>query len=164
MISLLAIDPGKSGGMCLMITDVRGSVLDTTLRAFSPSGDVSSDIHAIFHAAMVAVQEPDFVRVEDVHGSGRHSDFSFGVQLGHIQQALMTFGWDWQTISPQVWQRPLTKGLTFESAPARKRWLNKQAKRLALGTLTPGSQSVTLKTCDALLIARHAASGIGGPL
>jgi hypothetical protein len=142
-MTILAIDPGASGGMAW-------------------HNDLSSDCFAMPKTDLeviqdLAVMNTDVVYVERVSGFIGHPHpggamFKFGRGYGFILGALMAFGRRVILVSPQAWQKHLSIGTSRGLKKTEwKRKLMDEAKRRF-----PDVQSISLRTADALLILDYA--------
>lgn len=152
----VGIDPGASGGIAQI--SPAGIVLDVT-----PA--TAADFYAVVGRAAAAardngggfaVLESNTGYVGDEGNTGA-SMFKFGRQHGLAEMALAAAGLPHDLVQPQVWQKALGvprrrkgKGKAGETKAQFKNRLKALAQRLF-----PGAE-VTLKTCDALLIAEYA--------
>ncbi len=102
-----------------------------------------------------------FAVIEKVHampGNGVSSMFKFGVGYGGLRMALVAAGIPFEEVTPQTWMKVLR-------IPPRKKtedktkWKNR-LKQVAQN-LHP-NEPITLKTCDAILIATYAQRKYGG--
>lgn len=152
MITIVAIDPGKSGGFAWQRID--GEV---QLRAMPDTlGDVAGIIGEIIKEAGGAHWV--HVRLEQVGGFVRGMEgrqpgsamFSFGMGYGYIQGLCAGLGVRLELVTPQRWQKGLSLP-TGGKQDERKRRLKEEAQRRY-----PGVKGITLKTCDALLIWEYA--------
>jgi len=154
MNQLLAIDPGRSGGIawaingltdCKPMPDTDGDVVDTLRELTVMAGDGRT-------AYLEKVG--GYVRPAngDKGGQPGSAMFGFGHGRGVIMGALMAFGWRIIEPTPQQWQKPLGIG-TRSACAGGAEWKNKlkaEAQRRF-----PECR-VTLKTADALLILEYA--------
>jgi hypothetical protein len=136
---LLAIDPGKSGGIAYIDSD-------HTVHAL-PMPDTARDL---YRALEILARGPSLCFLEEIPMfRGKMNYRSTAVlfrNLGQIEGVLSGLGSRIEYLKPQYWQRVLMLG---ESATYGKRWkthLKAQAQALFPHLL------VTLKTADALLI------------
>lgn len=145
MKSLLAIDPGASGGMawtdethCAPMPDTEGDVVD---------------LLRMLHCAGVSVCYIE--RVGGFTGQGQPGSamFKFGRGVGVLHGALLALGVRVIEVAPQTWQKPLGIGTASACASkaAWKRKLKAEAQRRF-----PCVDGITLKTADALLILDYA--------
>ncbi len=150
-MSVLGIDPGKSGGVALL-TDQGGLVTvfampDTGVELYIEMAGIVRD----FAPLRIVVEE-----VKAMPTDGRSSAFKFGVSFGMVRTAaeILCYSHPEKSVSiryvtPPVWQ----KAIGFHSkarGAARKREL----KAFALRGL-PHPDKITLKTADAVLLARY---------
>lgn len=135
MSILIAIDPGKNGGLAYQRS---GEPLQV---ASMP--DTAHDLARLLTYIVGPFAESDCV-VERVHSmphdSGRAA-FSFGENFGMIQGALAALGIPYRFVTPQQWQRKI--GALPADKPGRKRaikaWVQQRNPNL----------KITLKTADA---------------
>ncbi|MHC1770108.1 MAG: hypothetical protein AB9869_38470 [Verrucomicrobiia bacterium] len=151
MNTLIAIDPGASGGIA-----VRRDGQPADAMPMPPTeGDMLNLLRqlAVDPANTVAV-------VEEVGGyvgkaQPGSSAFKFGRNFGFLLGVLQTLGVRVELVRPQKWQKALGLG-NASSYPSRTEWKNKLkgcAQRLH-PHLKP-----TLATADALLLLEHALGG-----
>jgi hypothetical protein len=145
MKRILAIDPGKSGGIawtfddcvsCCAMPETDGDILDT-LRKLKASG--ISECHIEHVCGFVG-------------GAGAGQMFSFGEGFGFLKGCLMALGFSIHLHRPQKWQKAMSLGSKKDHG---KRWKNHLKERAQ--QLYPGLD-VTLKTSDALLIFAYGQS------
>ncbi len=152
---ILAVDPGKSGGLAWMFTDSDGSVLT----ASKQMPDTDGDIVDLLREFTIAQKDP-VAYIELVGGFVRGGEnrqpgsamFKFGDGYGFIRGVLMAFGWRVIFVRPQEWQKHFSLG-TRSNCATNGEWKNKlksEAQRRF------PNQHVTLKTADALLILEYA--------
>lgn len=147
-MNLLAIDPGKSGGLawtdmdgnphCLKMPDTEGDVLDALRELRS-----RHDIKAAF------IEEVGGYCGVGMPGSAM---FVFGKGFGFLIGVLMTMGVRVELVKPQRWQAPLSIG-TVRSNGGKGRWKRRLKEKAQ--QLFPNCD-VTLNTSDALLILDYA--------
>ncbi|MEI8375279.1 MAG: hypothetical protein WCJ35_20855 [Planctomycetota bacterium] len=146
MNTLIAIDPGKSGGIAWTMQDslTNGCPMPET------EGDVLDRLRELaidHHTAYVE-------EVGGYCGAGQPGSamFTFGRGFGFILGCLMSMGVSVVLVKPQKWQKHFSLG-TAREAGSKTDWKNKlkaEAQR-RYPTL-----DVTLKTADALLILDYA--------
>jgi hypothetical protein len=142
-LRVLTIDPGVSGGY--VVTRVTGTYkAHERIEPFRSMQNVA--FHAKHYGATMAV-------IEEVHASpvmSPSSAFSFGQSYGQYLGALAALGIPTYGVRPQQWQKdivpPSVKGAQ------RKKELYKYARTLR------DLPDVTLKTCDALILAEWVAN------
>ena len=156
MRTVLAIDPGLSGGIA-----VSRFGKTVCLRMPETQGDLLALVRDIKTAAAVEAQEVVCV-LEEVSGFAGKAQpgsamFRFGENFGFIKGVIQTLGIRLVMVRPQIWQKGF--GLGTASACASKTiWKNKlkaEAQRRF------PHLNVTLKTADALLILEHSISAAG---
>jgi len=143
MKKLLAIDPGKSGGLVWF----DGSELQV-----QPMPETDGDILDILRSIRAS-------GVEDCHiehvcgfvgGAGAGQMFSFGEGFGYLKGCLMALAFRVHLHRPQKWQKAMSLGSKKDHGKAWKNHLKGRAQELFPAT------AVTLKTSDALLIFQYA--------
>ena len=140
----IGIDPGKSGGICVIDGDF--------IKAY-PCPDNIQDMALLFAMGIsvnetktiIAYIEKVWARPHDAKGSIWKFAENYGTWLG-IAGA---YEIDLMTVSPQMWMK------YFETPKLdkirRKRYLRDKAR-----SMYPKLKKVTLKTADAILIASYA--------
>lgn len=171
-VTLIAIDPGASGGI---------AVLSGASAAGWPMPDTVRDLCDMLLAVRVGSDGVKCYMEEVggyVGGVGQPGSamFAFGKSVGQVEGVLVGLGIPFETVRPQKWQKGLGvvpkitlrgdyTGMSPEEAQAeRKRIanLNAAAKREQKNKLKDFAQrlfpglKVTLKNCDALLILEYA--------
>ncbi len=140
--ALIAIDPGKGGGMALFV-DGRAA----EAYAFKEADEAAEWVKSV--CMRYELVEAVIEQVGAMPGQGVTSMFSFGENFGWWQGLLMGVGIPFTRVRPQEWQKGLP-GLTKLKGADRKRRLKSLAAE-QFPALKP-----TLKTCDALLIGSWA--------
>jgi hypothetical protein len=146
---IIGIDPGASGGICQMFPN--GSV---ELMAMPEKSELREFIYeeaqnaAMNQHQMIAVMEQvgGFIAGKPRPGSRM---FKMGEGYGYIQGLLAMSQIPLHLVRPQKWQEGIP-GVAGKKDNARKRALKEHAVRLF------PKLKITLKTCDALLIAEWA--------
>ena len=140
---IIGIDPGLSGGMAVIEDD--GTYVSA--EQFGGDSDFAARLRAMNNGDYYAVVE----KVHSMPGQGVASSFTFGRNVGFIHGALTALGIPWEAIAPQAWQRTLRVGKRGkdESKNAFKKMLLEAARKM----FPQAGGAVTLKTCDALLLA-----------
>lgn len=140
----LGIDPGWGGG--LAVIGSAGGLLATAAMPGSP--------HEIVEWFLRYRGLANFAMIEEVKAmptDGRSSAFKFGTNYGICLASLAAAAIPYATVTPAKWQRDMFgdrgKGL---KGPDKKRFLKGEALRLF------PRQTLTLKTCDAVLLAKYA--------
>jgi Holliday junction resolvasome RuvABC endonuclease subunit len=141
----IGIDPGTNGGAAII--DYDGS--NIMILDFSKATD-----HDIADWIQAYAGKETRALVEKVHSMPRQgvaSTFKFGREYGFILGVLTALRIPIEHIQPQAWQRAMgiTKKAKTETDTSYKNRLKSRAQGL-FPHLT-----VTLKTCDALLIAEY---------
>ena len=138
----IGIDPGKSGGVAV-ITDETAKVYPCpkTVKDMSMLiGVCLSDVSA--YRTMVLLE-----KVWAFPSDARSTAFTFGTNFGQWQGILASYELEPILVPPKSWQShfDIKKGI-----PKNKR--KSALKQIAIDKC-PGVKRITLKTCDALLIA-----------
>lgn len=143
----IGIDPGVSGGMACL----QGEVVHNCIAMPPTEWDAWQCFEEIKRTKL-----PMFATLEKVGGymagSGGNigsAMFKFGTSYGMARAFLVAAGIPFEEVTPNVWQRAM-------GIPSRKKTMTKTAYKNVLKQaaqrLFP-STAVTLKTCDALLLA-----------
>lgn len=142
--SYMGVDPGKNGGIAVLLPN--GEIQATKMP------DTMADL-----AHWITTHGKNCIAIiEQVGGfagkahPGSHM-FNFGKGVGHLEMALYLSGISTESVPPQRWQRELHVS-NRKKGEGDRVWKNR-LKSLAQ-KLFP-SESVTLKTADALLIAEY---------
>lgn len=152
MNTIIAIDPGKNGGIASLekedvtsypMPETDGDVLDLIsnikIRSINEWSDVVCYVEHVGGYAGGA-------------GSTGSAMFNFGMGFGFLKGVLMTLKIKIILVRPQVWQKVFHLG-TASTCASKTEWKNKlkaEAQRLF------PEQKVTLKTADALLLLEYA--------
>jgi crossover junction endodeoxyribonuclease RuvC len=156
MRTILAIDPGLSGGVavswfgktdCWAMPETEGDLLER-LREIKRVAGLEGD-------ELVCVLE----EVSGFAGKAQPGSamFRFGEHFGFIKGAVQALEIRLVLVRPQVWQKGFGLG-TASSCASKTIWKNKlkaEAQRRF------PHLNVTLKTADALLILEHSISAVG---
>lgn len=159
MKTLLAIDPGASGGMAVFNQDSKNPVwacgfADLTeadiinefralrIREESPYNEVTYNMPIAYLEELVKFAGPK------LPGS---TMAVYAASYGVIKGALLALGYEVRIIRAQKWQAAL--GLKRDRQMEKPDWKRKLKQRAQ--EIFPGID-VTLKTCDALLILEYA--------
>ena len=162
----IGIDPGKAGGMA--VVDDGGMAVDVAAMPDTPYDlymllKEYADGAAIKGASVVCCLE----KVGGMPGQGGSSMFTFGRSYGWLEMALLSLGITTSVVTPQKWQRYYQVGASSitRSSAAEKREHKNKLKQRAQQLFPYLGKKITLKTCDALLIAeycRHSEKKGGG--
>lgn len=154
MKTMVAIDPGQSGGVAVR-------QFGRTFCHAMPGtpGDVVELFASLQSAAAVEAEEMVCV-IEEVSGFAGKAQpgsamFTFGEQYGFVQGVVQALGIRLVRVRPQVWQKAFALG-TASRCASKTEWKNKlkaEAQRRF------PQIKVTLKTADALLILDYAMRG-----
>ena len=141
----IGIDPGKSGGLCVIDEDgikaykcPKTALEMATLFGMALGNDPANNIN-------VTIEQ---VWARPTNGS-RHS-FAYGTNYGLWFGIAAVHEIEMNVVSPQKWMRGVEcpKGMDVN---IRKKWLKSKAKELY-----PEIPKITLATADAIMIARYA--------
>lgn len=142
-IGFLGIDPGKKGGIAVVVGDTA---------AAWPMPTTDTDIFDLLKAIKDgSVPNKLFATIEHVHSmpkQGVKSVFTFGYGYGGLCMDLVALRISFQEVTPRVWQKTFTQAKRGEDKTKYKNLLKTKAQRLF-----PDVDGITLSTCDALLIA-----------
>ena len=153
MKTIIAIDPGLSGGVAVWTFGVAGC---------RPMPATGGDIVALLRGIKVASDKSGVETMcvmEAVSGFAGKAQpgsamFRFGENFGFIKGVIQTLGIRLVLVRPQVWQKGFGLG-TASACASKPIWKNKlkaEAQRRF------PHLNVTLKTADALLILEHSIS------
>jgi hypothetical protein len=152
MKTIIAIDPGKSGGIAVGIVGP-DSGLVTCYPMPATDGDVLALLRDVTAAAVIKNRElVAYIELVCGYTGGAGAPgsamFNFGMGFGFLKGVVMTLGIRLVLVRPQEWQKSFHLGSASICSKKSdwKRKLKAEAQRLFVG------QSVTLKTADALLI------------
>ena len=150
----IGIDPGKSGGICVYdgknMTNVQACPSDPTGMANSVREIIEK--YSINSMGKVASQ----VIIEHVHAfpsDGRSSVFKFGTNYGTWLGICASNNLDVTTVPPQVWMKK------YGDLPREKQERKRYLKMIASSYFQ--ELKVTLKTADAILIAKYGFEELG---
>lgn len=150
---VIAIDPGKSGGVavagfgavaCHAMPETEGDVLDL-IRGIKSGADIECVPHGPAVETICVLEEVSGFAGKAQPGSAM---FRFGENFGFIKGVVQTLGIKLELVRPQVWQKAFGLG-TASACASKTEWKNKlkaEAQRRF------PNLHVTHKTADALLI------------
>ena len=145
-IIYIGIDPGLSGGIAILNQD--GSVKEVVAMPDTPR-----DIYEF----LFSYKEDSRCVLEDVgHGMPGQSSkatATFARHNGHLEMALLALGIPTEKVTPQKWIKVYQ--LKKKKEQDKNEWKN-ILKAKAQSLFPQLGKKVTLKTCDALLIAEYA--------
>ena len=145
-IIYIGIDPGLSGGIAILNQD--GSVKEVVAMPDTPR-----DIYEF----LFSYKEDSRCVLEDVgHGMPGQSSkatATFARHNGHLEMALLALGIPTEKVTPQKWIKVYQ--LKKKKEQDKNEWKN-VLKAKAQSLFPQLGKKVTLKTCDALLIAEYA--------
>lgn len=147
---ILAIDPGANGA----IAQYDGNKLYTWNIPETPK-DVYDLLQSLGNLETYQMLDMNPVcYMEKVHGrpgGGSSGMFNYGKGYGNIEMALIALKIPTVTLQPQKWMKVLGVGTRGDTSPTE--WKNKLKAKAQ--QLFPDNK-LTLKTCDAALIAYYA--------
>ena len=145
-IIYIGIDPGLSGGIAILNQD--GSVKEVVAMPDTPRDIL--DFLSLY-------KEESRCVLEDVgHGMPGQSSkatATFARHNGHLEMALLALGIPTEKVTPQKWIKVYQ--LKKKKEQDKNEWKN-VLKAKAQSLFPQLGKKVTLKTCDALLIAEYA--------
>lgn len=143
MKTYLGIDPGASGGLCLLT--------DNGIKTYNMP-ETYPDIYELLKE--LAQQGSLCAILEDVGygmpGQSSSATAKFARHNGHLEMALYSLGIHTVKATPQKWQKFFSNSLGRSKDCEKREWKNK-LKQLAQ-QMFPGTK-VTLNTADAILLA-----------
>lgn len=143
MLTILGIDPGQSGGLAIRNEDYSQAY---------PMPETEKDIFELIYNLKCKWNNVDCY-LEQVHsfkGQGVSSTFKFGQGYGFLRACIIALEIPLFDITPQRWQKEyVTSKTKDESKTDHKNKLKAKAQLLY------PSLKLTLKTCDAMLIADY---------
>lgn len=145
MEKIIAIDPGKSGGIAVFSTK-KEKIIELVKMPDSPQ-----DLLSFFEKH----KEDSICYLEKVGGlpgMGGSSMFNFGRGVGHLEMALISIQIPTVEVTPQKWQKALQLGT--KTGGTKVEWKNKL--KIKAQKLYPYVGKITLATSDALLILEYA--------
>lgn len=97
----IGIDPGASGGMCVLTSDNNVEIGDYAKQGIVGYARALRDImESDITIKMIAVE-----KVASMPAQGVKSVFSFGERYGELQGMLQTLGLGYDLVRPQLWQK-----------------------------------------------------------
>lgn len=141
-MSILAIDPGKSGGFAWR--DYLGNARAVKM---PPEDELAGLIESIGPERAVLEKVGGFIQGQNLPSSRM---FTFGENYGLLRGVLRGLKIPFAVVTPQSWQRGL--GCRFRRSMEAREW-KPYLKKLAQARFP--LLKVTLKTADALLILRY---------
>lgn len=115
-MNILAIDPGKHGGICFF-SDVLTPQL-FSIPKVADEIDIRALVHILEHP-LLFTQDTELltdtlVIIENVHalfGSSATATFSFGHVCGMLEGIINTIGYRYVKVSPKDWQKEMFQGI-----------------------------------------------------
>jgi hypothetical protein len=148
--TVIAIDPGKSGGIAYRIDNAQSVV---SIPMPETEGDILETICAVqegstdpANAVAYIEQVGGFIKGRPAPGSAM---FNFGRNFGYLIGVLQALKIRIELVRPQEWQKDFALGTSDGDKTAWKNKLKQRAQQLF------PQQKVTLSTADALLILEY---------
>ena len=144
----IGIDPGKSGGIALIT-----NILDSTTKMPSTEADVSNWLWTAkeFTSTKFGGLFASIEKVHSMPGQGVRSMFTFGRNYGFLRGCLISLRIPFEEVMPRTWQKGL--GIPVRKTNETKTQFKNRLKARAQ-QLFP-EKTLTLATCDAVLIAEY---------
>ena len=145
---IIAIDPGKNGGLVL-----RSKNEIISVDAMPSTCMDLTELLEQYKALSIKSNESLTAYIEIVHsmpGQGTVSMFTFGQGFGHLEQALADFRIRTVKVQPNAWQTALSLSSKGKTKREHKNVLKQRAQELF------PQIKVTLANADALLISEYA--------
>ncbi len=151
MKTILAIDPGASGGLAYR----HGAYAAVAF----PMPDTEGELLEVIREITIRAEIEKFLPVAVIENQtgcvgikvSAPSMFKFGRGFGFMIGALQALGWRIELVNPQAWQKGFSLG-TKASAGGTTPWKNKLKTKAA--QLYP-CMKITLATADALLLLEY---------
>ena len=146
----MGIDPGQSGGIAILRAVGNRQWSDGRDCRLYPMPTTEADVWDVFlkncHTKMAVIE-----RVHSMPGQGVASTFKFGMGYGGLRMALVASSIPFDEVTPRTWQKAVgtSPKKSTESKTRFKNRIKQKAQQLF------PKENVTLKTCDALLIALY---------
>jgi crossover junction endodeoxyribonuclease RuvC len=139
----IGVDPGQSGGMAILRSGTSGMVC--------PMPQTEKDVYDWFEPFQYRGSPTAIIeKVHSFPGQGVASTFKFGVGYGGLRMALIAAGIPFEEVTPRTWQKAF--GIVVRKKTETKLHFKNRLKAHAQ-QIFPNVEGVTLKTCDALLMA-----------
>lgn len=150
--TIIGIDPGASGGIAVIYPDgcaVASNYNKGDLASYLHNLNVANENIACYLEDITPMPIGGFKKDKNKEVKMNYSaQFNFGKSCGFVEGVLAGLQIPTELVRPQVWQKGLS-GLKGLKGAERKRKLKEHAARIF------PKQKPTLKTADALLIARY---------
>lgn len=144
MPTFLGIDPGKSGGIAVLIDGEVHNVLKLEPCTEADIAEFVSDVRALVEASTAGPLFAFLEKVSAMPKQGVSSTFKFGTSYGFLRGLLVGMRIPFEEVTPQKWQKLMgcmTRG-------------DKNVSKGRAQQLFP-SLKITHATADALLIAEY---------
>jgi len=154
-VYIIGIDPGQSGGIVALNN---GSVVDISPMAAGPKA-VAEHFRYLGFPGVIYNSDITAIFIENVHSmptDGVHSAFVFGQGLGWLEGVMAAMGLpEALKVNSSVWMGYFDLKRDKEQEEAKYDF-KKRLKEKALQLVEKNHKDdITLKTCDAYLIARY---------
>lgn len=142
---LIAIDPGKNGGIAIYSIDV-GRLIEVVKMPDTPQ-------ELLRFLRLYAINSTCYLeKVQGLPGMSGSAMFNFGCGYGHLEMALLAAKIPTISVTPQKWQKSLQLGNKGNKSTTQ--WKNKLKAKAE--QLFPYVSKITLAVSDALLILQYA--------
>ncbi len=141
----IGIDPGMSGGIAIL--DCDGNVISCVNMPDTPM-EILEYLKGFAEGSVCVLEDVG----QGMPGQSSSATAKFARHNGHLEMALLAIGIRTVKCRPQKWEKTYALGTSGKHEKAEwKRMLKERAQQIfpQLG------KKVTLKTCDALLIAEY---------
>ena len=145
-ILYIGIDPGASGGIAILNQD--GSVKDVVAMPETPR-DILEFLSLYKEDSRCVIEDVG----HGIPGQSSKATATFARHNGHLEMALIALGIPTEKVTPQKWIKVYQ--LNKKKEQSENKWKN-VLKAKAQSLFPQLGKKVTLKTCDALLIAEYA--------
>ena len=142
----IGIDPGLSGGIAILNQD--GSVKEVVAMPDTPR-DIYEFLFSYKEDSRCVLEEVG----HGMPGQSSKATATFARHNGHLEMALLALGIPTEKVTPQKWIKVYQ--LKKKKEQDKNEWKN-VLKAKAQSLFPQLGKKVTLKTCDALLIAEYA--------
>lgn len=142
---IIGVDPGENGGIAVM--NEAHSVVDVANMPATPR-DILEYLRPYSGKAVCYLEDVG----KGMPGQSSSATAKFARHCGHLEMALMALEIPVVKVMPQKWQKTYSLGRSSECG--KSEWKNRLKAR-AQELFPDLGKKVTLKTCDALLIALY---------
>lgn len=161
MINSIGIDPGKSGGICLI--NEAGDLYTFKIPMIGKLVDLHEMAVIIRNCAALKNHMFCLEDVSSIPGASAGSNFAFGENKGHIEGLLVGMGASYQKVAPKAWQKVCWEGVPLMKKSCGKKNDTKAMSLVAAKRLFPGESFLASARSsvphdglvDAALIAKY---------